>query len=271
MTLCLAWRNSNGAIHLVSDSRITLNGKFSDFGLKVFSVPVRVYLPTSKGSSNAEIAFENTYGLAFAGSFLGVQLLREHLFIVLQNLQCIPNYLDYSFEAVCKIVEQYFSYLLKTIHADLNDEITIDFFFTGYCQKSDCCRIAKFFVTYNEDITSFQTHSEILPNTEIIDTIGGGNKSFLTPLKGKPLPEKELLKLFSTAILDSCGPSVGGNIQYGSFDKKNNFRVRGVIKHNELQASAGFFYGGIDMNGAVFGHNGDNLFFMGSYVDPFSD
>ncbi len=267
MTLCLAWRNPNGKIRLASDSRITLNGKYSDYGIKIFSVPVRVYLPAPKRDLDAEVAHENIFGMAFSGSFLGVQLLREYLFVVLQNLQCIPGFIDYSFEAVCKTVAQYYPFLLTRIYENLQEDIAIDFFFTGFCPKDGDCKIAKFYVTYNNDYTAFHTGYNILQAVEFLEFIGGGQTSIFAPLNGRPLPDNVMLKMFSSAMNGACGPSVGGNLQHGSFDNKNNFKTSGVIVLNKNNDSAGSFIAGIDMQGIDFCHKPNDLFFRGSFID----
>ncbi len=269
MTVCLAWRNSKGVVHLASDSRITLNGQYSDFGLKIFSVPVKVYFPTSQGSIDAEIAFEKSYGLTFSGSFLGVQLLREYLFNVLQKLQCVPGYIDISFVAICNIVNRFFCFLLQRVHQDLNDEIAIDFFITGYCPKKKTYEIAKFEVNYNSEYTSFTPSFRILPSTTFFDCIGAGGESFLS--SGKLLHDRDMLKSFCSAIRGSKIVSVGGNPQYGTFDKVGNFQTRGVASIDAGKTKASFNIGGIDMGDSKFGPKNDELFFMGSYVDPFSE
>lgn len=271
MTLCLAWRNAEGVINLASDSRITLPDKYSDYGLKIFSVPIKVYYPTNRGFFDADVAFERNYGLAFAGSFLGVQLLREYLFNVLQNLQCVPGYIEISFEAICRIVNHFFCYLVKKTFTELDDELAIDFFFTGYCPKQNCFKIAKFAVDYNNDISSFTPSFKIFPVAAFVDCVGCGGDSFLALLQGKHLPDKQLIKLFCSAIKHPQKTSIGGNPQFGSFDKQNNFRTQGVIISSENKTSAGCYLSGIDMNGEEFGPKCDELFFMGNYIDLLSE
>lgn len=85
MTLCVAWKVGN-KVFFASDSRISNGEKYSDYGIKIIPVPVTIFCPSAEGK-NAEIAFQATYGMCFAGSFVGAYVVREFLVIALQKLQ----------------------------------------------------------------------------------------------------------------------------------------------------------------------------------------
>ena len=81
MTLCVAWKVGKG-VFLASDSRISTGDKYSDYGIKVIPVPVTIFSPSEEGKK-ANIAFQSTYGMCFAGSFVGAYVVREFLVIAL--------------------------------------------------------------------------------------------------------------------------------------------------------------------------------------------
>ena len=50
MTLCMAWRSKNGAVHFASDSRYTVaSNSYADVAIKVLSLPVALLNPAETG------------------------------------------------------------------------------------------------------------------------------------------------------------------------------------------------------------------------------
>lgn len=214
MTLCVAW-SDNSNIHFASDSRISNGCNYSDYGIKVIPIPVKVYSPTDHATGIATLAFEKTYGMCFAGSFTGAYVIREFLIIVLQRLQYIPGWIELSFENICKLIYKYYGHLLKNIQAELDYDHSVEFFIAGYCPLDKAIKLSKFFIDYGENIDSYNPRCHIYDKPSVKEAIGTGDMIF----------EREFNKLattnnFSIRIINAMKhaieanevPSIGGSI-----------------------------------------------------------
>ena len=68
MTLCIAWKETSGLIQLATDSRISWSttGR-ADVGIKIMSMPIRLYDATPAGTSLRACVHEGVLGLAVVG------------------------------------------------------------------------------------------------------------------------------------------------------------------------------------------------------------
>ena len=92
MTLCIASK-SGDIISLVSDSRITFGnqGKI-DFGIKTFSVPVKIYSPRDSKTNKIDLVYDYNIGMCVARSTVNAYIVKESIYEILQHLQYIPGY-----------------------------------------------------------------------------------------------------------------------------------------------------------------------------------
>lgn len=270
MTLCVVWKVGCRVFH-ASDSRISNGSKYSDYGIKVIPVPVTIYDPAEEGKS-AEIAFQATYGMCFAGSFIGAYVVREFLVIALQKLQYIPTFSELSFIQIARIVNKFYEHIFEKLSGELDYDHSVDFFLSGYCPKEQKIKTAKFYVDYGEDLDKQNPKFSVIDDGDFIEYIGSGEDKYKDELKccAEKTPFVQPLEALKQLINSRMVPSVGGNIQYGNFDGGRDFSVFGVVDtNNGLVDEIKYCYAGVDMNGKEFESDGIDYFIMGSYIDPF--
>ncbi|MEI8356248.1 MAG: hypothetical protein WCG31_09200, partial [Deltaproteobacteria bacterium] len=95
MTLCIAEKRS-GLVRFVSDSRISLNENYIDFGVKIFKLPVVIRSATCSETSRSELLYSHTLGICVIGSTLNSYLVKETVFEILQNLQYAGFTVEFS-------------------------------------------------------------------------------------------------------------------------------------------------------------------------------
>lgn len=276
MTLCVAW-NSPQNIYLASDSRTSNCGLHSDFAIKVFSVPVRVFSPSNRDSGTKEIVFDRSYGMCFAGSLPGAFVVREFLMNVLQRLQCVPGHVEGSFQDICLVIHKFYKHIVSKLSEGLKYNHSIDFFISGYCRVEKRIMIAKFRTEKEDSSETLRPMWEILDSTKLfVEAIGSGQEEFRQNLDRLGINENQkfrVLHAIKATIDGRREDSVGGNIQYGKFDKFNNFSTFGVTYHDYdaggLLALTRYCIAGIDMIGTEFDPKDDELFITGAYIDPF--
>jgi hypothetical protein len=273
MTLCVAWR-VGGNTFFASDSRISNGKKYSDYGIKIIPLPITIFEPSMDGNMQKE-AFHMTYGMCFSGSFTGAYIIREFIGMALQKMQYIPNTSDLSFLNVCRIVEKFYKNISENIIRELDFDHSIDFFLSGFCKKENIVMTAKFYIEFGGNYSEVYPKFKIMDSEKFIEYIGSGDEKYkieLDKINSSNLTRKPLLAL-RNLINKNIVLSVGGNIQYGSFDKNNNFHVSGIVdeeyKENGLIDKIKYCYAGIDMNGTEFEYDGSGYFITGSYIDPF--
>ncbi|MDD5393607.1 MAG: hypothetical protein PHE17_11370 [Thiothrix sp.] len=275
MTLAVAWNRHDG-IHFASDSRISKGDKNSDYGVKVVPVHIKVFEPTRDGEQSF-VAFDCVYGMCFAGDFAGASIIRNFLSISLQRLQYIPAFSEVSFLNICRITYKIYSELSAKIKSEIDSE-SIDFFLSGYCPKNEKIMLAKFYIDYGEDISRFDPKLEVIDyqnSNDPIYYIGSGENEYPLYLDihfNKPLSTRPLFALKSL-IKSNRVASVGGNIQVGAFDNRNEFYMLGVVEETKNEAGLidkiSYFYAGIDMNSDIIDIDEGAFIVMGNYVDPY--
>lgn len=223
MTLVIAHRLNNH-ISLSSDSRISFGtAGHIDYGIKVFSVPVKIYSPTSSEINVTNLDYNYKLGLAVVGSAINAYTVKESVYEILQNLQYIPGYTDLSMEGIAGLVFKVFN---KTT-LDLGDIIQrngiCELILAGYCPIQNKVRIFKFSCdTSNYPIRPF--HEEILVDNGI--EFFGSGKTEATTIYTKNTTLSPL-HIVRQVIKDGNVDSVGGGLQYGEF-VINNFTIYGV-------------------------------------------
>ena len=223
MTLVIAHKH-NKHISLSADSRISFGTSgHIDYGIKIFSVPVKIYSPTTSETNITTLDYNYKLGLAVVGSAINAYTVKESVYEILQNLQYIPGYTDLSMDGISKLVFKIFN---KTT-LDLGDIIQkngiCELIISGYCPVKNNIRIFKFSCnTLTFPITPF--YNEILSDNGM-EFFGSGKLEaaniYINNQKLSPL------HIIRKVINEGKVSTVGGGLQYGDF-VYNNFKIYGV-------------------------------------------
>lgn len=234
MTLAIAWR-SNGRIHLASDSRISLgNNQSVDIGIKVMAIPIRVIGEVEDPGNPDPVIFSQRYGFCFAGSLVSAYTLKELLEELLQSMQYLGEPKTLSFDAICKSLVGYSSRISSEVCQYMFENGRYEFFLTGYCPRENSLRAAKFSFTH-EDGMAKGSFSEILRNEQSYEAMGSGTLEFKQRVGAVTF--RDILLTLNSIIDDKRVNSVGGDIQYGSFDEDKNFSISGLIRQSDESAT----------------------------------
>lgn len=226
MTLCLAWKTS-GNIHFASDSRITIKkpnvNKHIDVGIKLFSVPVKIKSPINDDTGKQTLDYDHSIGICFAGYTTNAYILKETVYEVLQRLQTTTHN-ELSMEDIAKVIVKFYEHISRKLGEELYEDSLTEFFLTGFCPKNKVLKTYKFEI--EEAVHPLRAiYNEILVNKEI-EFLGSGRVAAEKLIHENP--NRDPLKLLRTVCQDENIPSVGGNIQYGDFNRNNDFRILGV-------------------------------------------
>ncbi len=226
MTLCMAWKTVNN-IHFASDSRITLRktnlDNYVDVGIKVFSIPVKIYSPINFDTGEQTLDYNHFIGLCFSGYATNGYVAKETIYEVLQRLQYTKD-TEFSMDGIAKIIAKFYQHISVKLCEELYEDGKADFFITGFCPKD------KFIKTYKFELITEKYPPKAIYNKILIDNgiefLGSGKKAAEKLLLNHA--NIEPLKLLRIVNQDEEVPSVGGNIQYGDFDENNDFTIKGV-------------------------------------------
>lgn len=241
MTLAIAWR-SEKRLHLASDSRITFgSNQFVDIGIKVMAIPVRVIGIVNEPDNPDPVIFSQRYGFCFAGSLVSAYTFKELIEELLQSMQYLGQPETLSFEAICNCLVGYSSRISSEVCQYMFENGRYEFFLTGYCPKEKFLRAAKFSFEH-ENGEAKGSFVEILQQDQSYEAIGSGAAEFKRLNTNVSL--RDILLVLNAIIDDQTVQSVGGDIQYGSFQKDRDFSISGIIRLSEETASVkGVEYG----------------------------
>ncbi|MFW5700114.1 MAG: hypothetical protein ACOCWM_00355 [Cyclobacteriaceae bacterium] len=223
MTLVIAHRLSNH-ISLTSDSRISFGAAgHIDYGIKVFSVPVSIYSPTSSETKITTLDYNYKLGLAVVGSAINAYTIKDSVCEILQNLQYIPDYTDLSMNGIAKLVFKVFNKTTLDFGDLIQKNGICELILTGYCPEKNGLRAFKFFC--DTSIYPIRPdYEEILVN-DGIEFFGSGSTEAQNIYK--TTPSLGPLHIVRQVIKEGKINAVGGGLQYGEF-VFNNFKVFGV-------------------------------------------
>ncbi len=230
MTLAIAWR-SEGRIHLASDSRIKLGqGQFADIGIKVLGLPI-IVSDTRGTAPGISIIFQSTYGFGYAGSLVNAGTFAELMGELLQHVQFLQETQKFSFVAVCDFVVEYCSQITTAVCSFMLQHGSYEFFLTGLCPQTQSIRAAHFQFEHSPLTAQAQAkYQEILKADGEFVAIGTGAAAAEKRIKEVGL--KPILLAINEVIDSKEVDSVGGDLQYGSFDKSARFVVSGFIRRS---------------------------------------
>lgn len=144
MTLVIAHKFNN-SITLSSDSRISFgsNGNI-DHGIKIFSVPVQIFSPTSSETNITTLDYNHKLGLAIAGSAINAYTVKESVYEILQHLQYMPDYTDISMDGISRLVFKVFNKTTLYLGSIIQWKGLCELILAGYCPKQSKIRAFKF-------------------------------------------------------------------------------------------------------------------------------
>lgn len=223
MTLVIAHKTGK-QISLSSDSRITFGtAGHIDYGIKIFTVPVKIYSPTRAETNTSDIVYDYKLGLAIVGSAMNSYTVKESVFEILQNLQYIPGYSDLSMDGIASIVFKVFNKTTLDFGQLMQKNGISILVLTGLCPISAKIRVFKFYC----DITNYPiepSYEEILKD-DGVEFFGSGKTE--AEIIYKDNPALSPLHIIRQVIKEGEVETVGGGLQYGEFEY-NNFRIFGV-------------------------------------------
>lgn len=229
MTLVIAQKNGN-KISFSSDSRISFRGisKPFDYGIKVFSVPVKIYSPIDSKTGNQTLNYDYSLGLAVCGNAINAYTVKEFICEILQNLQYIPIYEQLlSIDGIATLV----SNVLERISRDMGEIFDKDglcqLVLGGFCPTQEKVKVFWF----DFDISNFPItvrYSEILKNEGDIEFFGtGSDEAKNIYATNNRLTSLDIIK---QVVSENKVDSVGGALQFGEFENDNNFKIFGIAE-----------------------------------------
>ncbi|MEN3324820.1 hypothetical protein VP395_13865 [Mariniflexile soesokkakense] len=224
MTLVIAERKNN-KISFCSDSRISFgNQGHIDFGIKVFSIPVKIYSPTDTSTRRQTLDYDYKIGLAVIGSAMNAYLIKESIYEILQNLQYAPNWSNISMEKIADIVFKIYKKTTSDLTQILLKNGVCELLLGGYCPEKNKIKVFHYSLEILEDRT-IPKFEEILENDNSILFYGSGKKSaeIVYNQNKNTIP----LKILREIVKDENITSVGGGLQYGAFENRN-FNIFGI-------------------------------------------
>jgi hypothetical protein len=266
MTLCLAWKKG-GLVHFASDSRISFgNNRYTDVGIKVFSIPVKIYSATDAQTRQRSLDYDHNIGMCFAGSTISAYLVKESVYEVLQHLQYTP-YTDFSMKGISNIVSKFYEHTSRRTCEQIGDSGIADFLLGGYCPAARNLRVYKF--TIDHTVYSIVGNYEEVLLTDGIEFLGSGSTPAREVLNRSPNIDR--FRLLKDIIKDATIPSVGGNIQYGRFEN-NDFIVKGVQDYEidaDSQVNIRFNLRGTELYNNDFACGYDDFHISYPFIQPF--
>jgi hypothetical protein len=247
MTLCIAWRASDGTIHLAADSRISIRDVFMDVAIKVSSLPYEVRGATNMQTGRAPIVQSGKLGICCAGSTVSMFAIKETISELLLNL-CTAGDVPVSLRGIAEIVFAAYRQIQPQVtNALAGPAGIVNLFLAGYCPKSACY---KAFLIKTDKNTNNSSLSEILNSTSVGYELLGQKMVAQRRLELADVRKTETyLRALQASIDDPALPGVGGAAMYG-FTLKDKFPVWGVV--NSSSGNGGFRRGGLDYSASEF-------------------
>ncbi|SKB35120.1 hypothetical protein SAMN05660776_0630 [Salegentibacter holothuriorum] len=271
MTLVIA-QKKNKKISFASDSRISFgNQGHIDFGIKIFSVPVKIYSPTDSNKKTKTLDYDHTIGLAVIGSAVNAYLIKESINEILQNLQYAPTWSDISMDKIANLVFKIYKKTTADLTKVLQKGGVCELILGGYCPKQNKIKVFKYYLDLSNSPYTPEI-IEILIDEGSIDFSGSGKieaeKMFKSDKKLIPL------KILRSIVNNPDIKGVGGGLQYGEF-KNRNFEVLGVEDYSTNPDNSFKEYlltlRGITLYKGEFESKLDDFHIAYNFITPFKD
>jgi hypothetical protein len=270
MTLIIANRFGS-SISLCSDSRISFKDeKMYDNGIKIFSVPVKIYSAQKTREDLRTLDFDYKIGLGIVGSTFNSYTIKESIYEMLQNLEYKRGIDEISLDSIVKLVFKVYNTISIDIENILGPSARCEILLVGHCPKKNRNQIFRFF--WDTENLYEPTFKEILKGELEIDFFGSGAN--IAKEVYRKNPNASSFKVIKMVVDNENVMDVGGDLQYGVIQRKN-FEVRGII-YDEQNADGSFKrlvykLRGINMDKGDFQNPDDELFVSYTYSNPFND
>jgi len=211
-------------ISLSSDSRISFGAAgYIDYGIKVFSVPVKIHSPTSVETDATDLVYSNKLGLAITGSAINAYTVKESVYEMLQHLQYVPGHTDVSLDGIASLIFKVFRKSTMDLGGIMRENGISELIVSGFCPGQRKLRVFYFFCDiFNNPIQP--GYEEILVDSGM-RFFGSGKVEAQRVFNATP--QLSPLHIVRQVIRDARVPTVGGGMQYGEF-AGNNFEVFGI-------------------------------------------
>lgn len=260
MTLCIAWK-CDQAVHFASDSRLTLKeNSYADVGVKILALPFQIFGPGDHcGIERPEILLRGELGMCFAGSAVNSLTVKEALAEVLKALQCAPGHSDLSMDGVVKFAfAAYREISTKVCETALGPNGRAEMLIGGFCSDRKAVRV---FRLSTNDCNQHSCREVLLDRS--YEMLGSGATSASVDLPTAAV-SSDYINVLKSAIDNPQMPTVGGNIQYGCFEKER-FVVHGVYDRDAFGVR--YWRTCLDLNSDAFMNNGSGLVTGLPFVD----
>ena len=257
MTLCVAWRDSCGNVHLASDSRITMGQSTEDVAVKLTRLRCEIF-PPSSALTAGEASYSLELGITFSGSHFNAYVIKESLVEVLSRLQYIPGVTPVSMDRIAKIAYCAYESLSRKVCGipSLGERGICSFFITGYCPDQKKNRAYKFSTTPKNQYS----FSEVLLSPGDVEMLGSGEAAGKASISYPHNPVLALLEV----IDDPAVPTVGGALQYA----RHVGAGLEVYAAWQLTSDVHYLRGGLDINELIRSRAHDDLFIAPLMFDP---
>ncbi len=193
-------------------------------GIKVAEVPVHYVWHDDQGPHH----WQHTYGLAYAGDVLSAFLLKELVSDALRHLEGLRRPGDFGFDDLKAIVASAQRHFAGDMLRHLGENENLDFFFAGFCPKTQRVRVAKFYVDLGTERTESKEifiHDGVDCETVGIESAAARFRQlFQLNLSAPPCRVHfAAMRRLRDVITEAISPHVAGAIQYGEFDPAGNF------------------------------------------------
>lgn len=252
MTLCIAWRDVSGIVHLASDSCVTVaTNSYTLAAVKITRIRCEIADDDAKPASGEGVK-RIDLGMAFSGSHICAYVTKETLVEILGRLNHIQGTTELSMDKICKIAFYVYVKSSKSIcSTSIGENGRCSLFIAGFCEHERRVRVFKF----ETNTQNIHAYTEILKSSEFdVELIGTGSNSPLLAQSIRSDPRRAL----KAVIEDPNQKDVDGSIQYGNF-VDNDFQIFCEYKIQDSGAPS-YMRAGIDINEIIEAQDFDDLF-----------
>lgn len=265
MTLCVVWRD-DGIVNFASDSRLTLKEKstessavYTDIAIKVLSLPYKIFNPTYENKTS--VAYEGELGMCFAGNAINSLFIKETIVELIKDLQLTPGYTDISMQGIADYMFSIYKPITeKVCDAVMGGSGRAFIIIGGFCPDLGKVRV----FSMETDVNNKHTLTELLKQNNDHFFTGSGKAIAIKNLTCQPT-SKDILKTLQFVINDVDTESVGGKIQYGSFQDEK-FSVSGIA---DIGDDVHYWRGALDINSDTVNSSNGGFVSRFTFIDPF--
>lgn len=258
MTLAVVWR-SGGRLHMASDSRMSFGrAGHADVGVKVMRLPIKVLGTEVDANGHTSVLFRRTYGFCYAGSFTNAGTFKALVEDLLVDVQYVNADVPLSFDGLCRFIRHFSEKVSTEVVATLVEHGRYTFCIAGVCPEQARLRAARFHLDQVDGRTEASFEEIAVEDGDVV-SFGSGAASFQAILGEQDVTRSSVLLAINRVIEEQAVDTVGGDIQYGSFDKEGDFGVSGITRISSEEADdEGRHYGPAELR--VFRYRGFEMY-----------